>query len=285
MDRISQIQSRIEQIESFFKPPEKQQEGQVSFQQMLNQAQSNMRIDNGAVQQNFGQVMAPGMAFMPTVSPTGGGSTSGFVNPCPGGKLSPYKGDDGLDIHAPRGTQVLAAKDGVVVYNDPSGHSAWEGTGNDTGAIRIRHSDGTETWYAHLSGRNENLKPGMFVKAGTPIGQVGTANNVPHLHMSVFYSSGGDDGGFMDPFELAKAVEQGGGNTLASQPPMPNMYGMNPMMNQFGTNPMMNQYGMNQTAGYNQVGGFSGANMNNVFNMQMDQGMMAMDQDEGSAGF
>lgn len=159
-----------------------------------------MKVNNaGGPQSVYGQIMSPGAG------------TSGFVNPCPGGKLSPYKGDDGLDIHAPRGTPVSAAKDGVVVYNDPSGHtSAWEGPGNDTGAIRIRHADGTEAWYAHLSGRDESLKPGMAVKAGQVIGKVGVANNVPHLHMSIFNSSGGDEVGFMDPFELAKAVEQGG---------------------------------------------------------------------------
>lgn len=128
----------------------------------------------------------------------------GYANPCPSGTLSPYKGDDGLDIHAPRGTVVFATKDGFIVYNDAGGHTGnWEGPGNDTGAIRIKHTDGTESWYAHLSDRDITLKPGTFVKAGQVIGKVGTANNVPHLHMSIFYSSGGDEGGFMDPFELA----------------------------------------------------------------------------------
>ncbi|HOT29530.1 MAG TPA: M23 family metallopeptidase [Candidatus Ozemobacteraceae bacterium] len=147
----------------------------------------------------------------PTTQPTpapGAGRVlpSGFVNPCPTGRISPYAGDDGCDIHAPVGTPVYAVKDGVVVYNDPSGHSAWEGPGNHTGAVRIRHADGTESWYAHLSGRNLNLKPGMQVKAGTLVGNVGIANNVPHLHISIFYSRGGDSGGFMDPFELADAL-------------------------------------------------------------------------------
>lgn len=131
---------------------------------------------------------------------------SGFVNPCPTGRISPYAGDDGCDIHAPVGTPVYAVKDGVVVYNDPSGHSAWEGPGNHTGAVRIRHADGTESWYAHLSGRNLNLRPGMQVRAGTLVGNVGIANNVPHLHISIFYSRGGDSGGFMDPFRLADAL-------------------------------------------------------------------------------
>lgn len=128
---------------------------------------------------------------------------SGYVNPCPAGRISPYSGDDGCDIHAPVGTPVFAVKGGVVVYNDPSGHSAWEGPGNHTGAVRIRHDDGTYGWYAHLSSRNLDLKPGMRIPAGALIGGVGTANSVPHLHISIFYSPGGDSGGFMAPFTLA----------------------------------------------------------------------------------
>ncbi|MEQ8189258.1 MAG: M23 family metallopeptidase [Candidatus Eremiobacterota bacterium] len=261
MDRISQIQSRIRSIENQFNP-QQTQEG-PSFQQMLSQAQSTMKVNNiGGPQSVYGQIMSPGAA-----------GTSGFVNPCPAGKLSPYKGDDGLDIHAPVGTPVYAAKDGVVVYNDPSGHSAWEGPGNDTGAIRIRHADGTETWYAHLSDRDTNLKPGMTVKAGQAIAKVGTANNVPHLHMSVFYSSGGDAGGFMDPFELAKAVEQGGlGNVAQTQGP-PAMPPYNPV---FGMNSMLP--GVNQSSPFNQAG--SGLNMNSVMNMNMNNAFGAMDSDE-----
>ncbi len=261
MDRISQIQNRIRDIESQFNPQPKQ-EG-PSFQAMLSQAQNTMRVNStGGPQSVYGQM-----------SPVTAGS-SGFVNPCPAGKLSPYKGDDGLDIHAPVGTPVYAAKDGVVVYNDPSGHSAWEGPGNDTGAIRIRHADGTETWYAHLSDRDTNLKPGMTVKAGQEIAKVGTANNVPHLHMSVFYSSGGDAGGFMDPFELAKAVEQGGLTNVAQNQGAAPMPPYNPV---FGMNNML-PGGVGQSSPFNQVG--SGLNMNSIMNMNLNNAFGAMDSEE-----
>lgn len=135
----------------------------------------------------------------------------GYIYPIPSkfiSTVSPYDGDDGCDIHAVQGTPVMCVRDGQVVYNDASGHSAWEGSGNDTGAIRIKHADGTEAWYAHLSGRNLDLKPGDFVKAGTPIGNVGTANNVPHLHISIFLSSGGDSGGYIGPFVLGKMFKE-----------------------------------------------------------------------------
>jgi murein DD-endopeptidase MepM/ murein hydrolase activator NlpD len=268
MDRIAQIQNRINQIETAFQGPQQQAEGSQSFQQMLQQAQTQgtARIDANPLQQMTSPFMVPGMQMAPGVSPVapGGPGPSGFVNPCPTGKLSPYAGDDGLDIHAPRGTPVYAAKDGVIVYNDPSGHSAWEGGGNDTGAIRIRHADGTESWYAHLSGRNEDLKPGMTIKAGQMIGNVGTANNVPHLHMSVFKSTGGDEGGFVDPFELEKMMKEAPTN-VASQPMMNpqvygQMYGMNQgmpgqtpftSMNSSNITSMINNQMMNQSMSFN----------------------------------
>jgi murein DD-endopeptidase MepM/ murein hydrolase activator NlpD len=279
MDRISQIQSRIKEIESQFNP-QARQEG-PSFQQMLSQAQGSMRIDMGGPQTNYGQFMTQGAAAVPgapTVT-SGGRVISGFVNPCPSGTLSPYNGDDGLDIHAPRGTPVMAAKDGVVVYNDPRGHTGdWEGPGNDTGAIRIRHADGTESWYAHLSDRDGNLKPGMTVKAGQVIGKSGVANNVPHLHMSIFYSSGGDAGGFMDPFEMAKMYEKGGtGNYASTQGQLPQTPAMMPPYNpMFGMNPMVP--GLNQGSGFNQMGN-SFSNMNNIMNMNMSADLKALDQD------
>jgi len=213
MDRIFEIQQRISEIEAFFKSTsiEKplpsgqlpQEENEISsFKKALEEVKNSpVKIDakNAMVPfpllPAFSEVLPPVFSYRT--------SQEGFINPCPTGKISPYAGDDGLDIHCPQGTPVMAAKDGIIVYNDPSGHSCWEGPGNDTGVIRIKHNDGTETWYAHLSERDENLKPGTEILAGQIIGKSGTANNVPHLHMSIFYSSGGDEGGFMDPFEMA----------------------------------------------------------------------------------
>jgi len=213
MDRIFQIQQRISEIEAFFKSTsiEKplpsgqlpQQENEISsFKKALEEVKNNpVKIDTKNEMATF--PLLP--AFSEVLPPLFPSRTSqeGFINPCPTGKISPYAGDDGLDIHCPHGTPVMAAKDGIIVYNDPSGHSCWEGPGNDTGAIRIKHNDGSEAWYAHLSERDENLKPGSEVITGQIIGKSGTANSVPHLHMSIFYSSGGDEGGFMDPFEMA----------------------------------------------------------------------------------
>ena len=51
--------------------------------------------------------------------------------------------------------------------------------------IRVRHPNGTETLYAHLSGMR--VKPGQIVKRGQMIGRVGSTGNSsgPHLHFEI----------------------------------------------------------------------------------------------------
>lgn len=51
--------------------------------------------------------------------------------------------------------------------------------------IKIRHPDGTETLYAHLSGMR--VRKGQRVKAGQMIGRVGNSGNSsgPHLHFEI----------------------------------------------------------------------------------------------------
>ena len=97
----------------------------------------------------------------------------------------------GIDIPGDRGTPVLAAGDGQVI---------WAGYGLDSGrpgvsgpyglAVMIRHDFGWEgnrlyTIYAHLS--QIDVRPGWWVKAGTPLGRMGDTGHTtgPHLHFEV----------------------------------------------------------------------------------------------------
>lgn len=86
----------------------------------------------------------------------------------------------GTDFGAGSGTPVLAAGDGVVVEA-----RRWGGYGN---WVRIRHSGGYETGYAHLSRYAKGLKPGMRVSQGQVIAYVGStgASTGPHLHYEVW---------------------------------------------------------------------------------------------------
>jgi murein DD-endopeptidase MepM/ murein hydrolase activator NlpD len=83
----------------------------------------------------------------------------------------------GLDIAAPTGTTVRAALDGKVIRAGAAGTY-----GN---LIVLKHADGSETRYAHLSAIS--VKVGDTVTAGTHIGAVGTTGHStgPHLHFEV----------------------------------------------------------------------------------------------------
>ena len=85
----------------------------------------------------------------------------------------------GVDFAAPRGTPVLAAGSGTVERANRYG-----GYGN---YIRIRHSDGYKTAYAHLKGFARGVKSGAYVKQDQVIGYVGTTGRStgPHLHYEV----------------------------------------------------------------------------------------------------
>ncbi len=99
--------------------------------------------------------------------------------PVRGGLTTYYSGyHQGLDIAVPYGTGVAAFADGVVVSVVSQG---W-GFGN---YITIRHADGLETTYAHLSAFT--VSKGQVVSAGTMIGRVGSSGYATgaHLHFQV----------------------------------------------------------------------------------------------------
>lgn len=80
----------------------------------------------------------------------------------------------GIDFAASYGLPVTAAADGVVV-------KAGTFIGN---CVIIRHADGYETTYGHLS--SINVKVGQKVTAGQRIGAVGNSGTTnPHLHFEL----------------------------------------------------------------------------------------------------
>jgi len=85
----------------------------------------------------------------------------------------------GVDFAAPRGTPILAAGSGTVERANRYGSY-----GN---YIRIRHSDGYKTAYAHLKNFARGVKTGAYVKQDQVIGYVGTTGSStgPHLHYEV----------------------------------------------------------------------------------------------------
>lgn len=90
---------------------------------------------------------------------------------------------EGIDISAPRGTPLVAAKDGVVIV---AGRK--EGYGGYGNTVDIKHDDGFITRYAHLS--ETVVKEGDRVKAGDIIGSVGSTGRStgPHCHFEIRYN-------------------------------------------------------------------------------------------------
>ena len=88
----------------------------------------------------------------------------------------------GVDLGYPEGTPVAAAWDGIVRISKGTANTG--GYGN---LVVIRHDNGLETYYGHLSRRLVN--PGQMVKAGDIIGLGGNTGRSygSHLHFEVRY--------------------------------------------------------------------------------------------------
>ena len=86
----------------------------------------------------------------------------------------------GIDIPLKTGESIVAAFDGKVRYAKYNGG----GFGN---LVIIRHANGLETYYAHLS--RIKVKPNQVVKAGELIGLGGCTGRSysPHLHFEMRY--------------------------------------------------------------------------------------------------
>jgi murein DD-endopeptidase MepM/ murein hydrolase activator NlpD len=86
----------------------------------------------------------------------------------------------GIDFGAGSGTPILAAGDGVVAQASP-----WGGYGN---WLRIRHSEGWDTGYGHISRYAAGIHPGAHVHQGQVVAYVGATGLAtgPHLHYEIW---------------------------------------------------------------------------------------------------
>jgi murein DD-endopeptidase MepM/ murein hydrolase activator NlpD len=85
----------------------------------------------------------------------------------------------GVDFGAPPGTPIKASGNGTVEFSGPNG-----AYGN---MVKLKHADGYETLYAHMSRLAENISSGAKVNQGQTIGYVGATGRTtgPHLHYEV----------------------------------------------------------------------------------------------------
>ena len=118
----------------------------------------------------------------------------------------------GIDIFAPRGTQIVAVADGILSYigdQPKGGHCLW-----------LTTEAGTSFYYAHLDRWAPGLYEGMEVQAGDLLGFVGNTGNAAHTPSHLHFGINQNDE-MVNPYPLlARAtptqharlhVELGGG--------------------------------------------------------------------------
>lgn len=100
-------------------------------------------------------------------------------------------GHEGIDLGGSDGAPILAAADGTIklIAKDDGVHPY----GNQ---VRITHSGGYETVYAHLRGFQPGLVQGDAVKAGDVIGFMGDTGNSEGVHLHLTLKK---DGKIIDP--------------------------------------------------------------------------------------
>lgn len=109
-----------------------------------------------------------------------------------------YRAHAGVDFGARPGTPILATGDGRICFAGSS-----RGYGN---TIKIRHSNGLVSLYAHQKGFRSGIRNGSSVKQGEVIGYVGNSglSSGPHLHFGMYSGSTA-----IDPLSVMKKTTEG----------------------------------------------------------------------------
>jgi murein DD-endopeptidase MepM/ murein hydrolase activator NlpD len=97
--------------------------------------------------------------------------------------LGEYKMHTGIDWAGPVGTPIMAAANGVI---EEAGRKGYNGN-----YIRIRHANGYQTAYSHMSRFAPGAAPGVKVRQGQIIGYIGTTglSSGPHLHFEILVNN------------------------------------------------------------------------------------------------
>ena len=139
--------------------------------------------------------------YVPTTRPSGTDTTPSTQAPSSSGWIKPLKSysltspfgmrvhpiskkwkmHEGVDMSAPQGTPIYAAKSGKVTTT-----SYQEGGAGYY--VSINHGDGFSSIYMHMT--HYIVKPGDYVAAGQVIGYVGSTGGStgPHLHFGISYN-------------------------------------------------------------------------------------------------
>jgi hypothetical protein len=155
-----------------------------------------------------GAVTALALVVLALVATEARGAPDGWAWPVKGQVITPYSNDNarpyaggmhrGIDIAAPVGARVVAARGGVVTFAGPLGYSGL--------TVAVRTDDGYATSYLHLAA--VSVARGDRLASGDRIGAVGTTGRrskpEPHLHFGVRLA--GREHAYVDPLSLLPAL-------------------------------------------------------------------------------
>jgi murein DD-endopeptidase MepM/ murein hydrolase activator NlpD len=112
--------------------------------------------------------------------------------------LHTYRAHLGVDYHAPMGAPVQAVASGVVLS------AGWSGASGRM--VHLRHANGYETYYLHLSSISSGVRQGARVEQGEVIGRVGQSGLAtgPHLDFRIRHR-----GEFVNPVLVRKSLPPG----------------------------------------------------------------------------
>lgn len=174
-ERFQNIDKQLETINKYLKdrgirkvitlPQGGEEEGELSA------------AEKGEFYEEYLKKLSFDLASVPLGYPFWGAITSSFGfrdNPFKGSGVEAHKG---LDIRAPMGAPVKAMATGTVSFAGRNG-----GYGN---CIVIKHANGYETLYGHLS--KIMVSRGQTIEIGQQIGKVGSTGRStgPHLHYEI----------------------------------------------------------------------------------------------------
>ncbi|MEN9920265.1 MAG: hypothetical protein RL538_158 [Candidatus Parcubacteria bacterium] len=111
----------------------------------------------------------------------GGSSSIGFSHPAPGSvKTQGIHGYNAVDLAGSTGSAIRAAAGGQVIVAKASGWNGGYGS-----YVVVKHNNGTQTLYAHLS--SLSVGSGEYVEQGQTIGGMGNTGKSTgtHLHFEV----------------------------------------------------------------------------------------------------
>lgn len=112
------------------------------------------------------------------------------------------RGHCGIDLVQPRGSIVHAVADGQIVSLFP------ESRGEAGRTVVVHHGGGLKSFYMHLDEVRPGLVVGQAIRAGEPVGTLGSTgffHSVPHLHFAITHESAGRTW-YLDPEPMIRAA-------------------------------------------------------------------------------